>query len=188
MKKFILFCLSIILFQFLTLNVIAQDSKVETKQESKPKAEEKKPAEIQTITKTQVDKPQEVCICQKPVISALEKSYASLEEDEWPAAIKVCTDAQNTIKNLSKTCICLDKVLYGNIAQAFLNYAKGGDILDGEKEPDCVLVTKLYTEAIKLLTESAPKLKDEKFKSNIENIRDYSKEELEFIKDECSSS
>lgn len=127
-----------------------------------------------------------VCNCQKPVLDIIDKAYLSLEEDEWSSAIKVCTDAVNTVKNLAVTCTCLDAPLYKAVAQAFLNYAKGGDILDGEKEPDCTLANKLYTDAIKSLEESVPKIKDVKLKTNVESIRDYCKEELEFVKDECS--
>ena len=157
--------------------------------ESKPKVEEKKTApapEIQTITKTLKEKETEECNCQKPVRDAIDKAYVAIEEDEWASAIKVCTDAQIAVKNLSKICTCLDAATYKNIAQAFLDYAKGGDILDGEKEPDCEAANKLYTETIKLLNEALPKVKDIKLKENIENIKDYSKEELEFVKDECS--
>ena len=157
--------------------------------ESKSKVEEKKAAptpEIQTITKILKEKETEECNCQKPVLDSIDKTYVAIEEDEWASAIKVCTDALNAVKNLSKTCTCLDAATYKNIAQAFLDYAKGGDILDGEKEPDCEAANKLYSETIKLLDEALPKVKDIKLKENIENIKDYSKEELEFVKDECS--
>lgn len=154
-----------------------------------PATETVKP--VQEVKKQESQPPPPVkdtsaCNCQKPVLDIIDKAYLSLEEDEWSNAIKVCTDAVNTVKNLAVTCTCLDVPLYKGIAQAFLNYAKGGDILDGEKEPDCTLANKLYTDAIKSLEESIPKIKDVKLKTNVESIRDYCKEELEFVKDECS--
>lgn len=158
-------------------------------QATKPQAEVKKQESTSPTPQAQVQeqgKNTAVCNCQKPVSDIIDKSYVSLEEDEWPAAIKICTDALITVKNLSNTCTCLDAPLYKSIAQAFLNYAKGGDILDGEKDPNCQAANKLYTDAIKLLDEALPKIKDTKLKSNVESIRDYCKEELDFVKDECS--
>lgn len=153
--------------------------KVEQKQ-AKPEATN---VQIKTVTSKEITK----CACHMPAVEAIQKSYVSLEEDEWPAAIKSCTNALTAITTLQKTCKCPEVNDYKNVAQAFLNYAKGGNHLDGEEDPNCELVTKLYTESIKLLEETLPKLKDEKLKENVQNIRDYSKEELEFVKDECSS-
>ena len=189
MKKYLTVPVILIGFSFFIGScAFAQAAKQpQAKTETKPKVEEKKVTPpVQTLTKTTKEKEVETCNCQKIVIDALNKAYVALEEDEWAAAIKACTNAVTSVKNLSKTCLCLDKVLYGNIASAFLDYAKGGNILDGEKEPNCPLVKQAYTEAIKYLDESAPKIKDEKLKANAESIRDYCKEELEFVKDECS--
>ena len=147
-----------------------------------PEATPKQEIKLQEVT----TKESPACNCEKLVLDAINKAYVAIEEDEWAAAIKVCTDALNTVKNLSNTCKCLDTATFKNIAQAFLDYAKGGDILDGEKEPDCEAANKLYTETIKLLGEALPKIKDAKLKENAGNITDYSKEELEFVKDECS--
>lgn len=193
MNLIIRFLISLIL-SFMVCNVSlaqTQNTKQQKPQEAKsqptPQAQIKK-QEPQSTPQTQVQGKDTavVCNCQKPVLDIIDKAYVSLEEDEWPAAIKVCTDALTTVKNLSNTCTCLDTPLYKSIAQGFLNYARGGDILDGEKDPDCKAADKLYTDAIKLLEDAMPKIKDAKLKTNVESIRDYCKEELEFVKDECS--
>lgn len=128
-----------------------------------------------------------ICPCLQPAIDAIQKAYASLEEDEWKAAIKTATDAQTAIANLGMTCMCPDVAVYQNVASGFLNYAKGGNILDGEDEPNCMAALKLYEDAIKLLNDSISKIAEQDVKSNVGNIRDYCKEELDFVKDECQN-
>lgn len=128
------------------------------------------------------------CPCLEPGVEPIQKAYLSLEEDEWPAAIKVCTDTQKAINDLAKTCKCPEVAVYQNIAKGYLNYAKGGNILDGDDSPDCKVALKLYDEAIKLLSDSIPKITNLPVKTNTQNIRDYCKEELDFVKDECQKS
>ena len=60
-----------------------------------------------------------ICDCLKGAIDAIQKSYVSLEEDEWPAAIKTTKDAISTITTLSKTCACPETVAYEKIAGAY---------------------------------------------------------------------
>ncbi|MBI1858927.1 MAG: hypothetical protein HYR97_07450 [Candidatus Melainabacteria bacterium] len=127
------------------------------------------------------------CECEKPAIEVLSKAYISLEEDEWPAAIKACTDAETKITELEKTCKCPSIPIYKKVAKAYSNYAKGGNILDGEEDIDCLKATKLYEEAEKLFEESLSKILDEKLKKEASLISDFCVEENEFVKEECSS-
>lgn len=130
-------------------------------------------------------KAQTVCACLESAVSALQKAYTSLEEDEWPTAIKVASDTFNTINSLAKTCKCPEVVFYQNIGKAYLNYAKAGNLLDGEEEPNCKVAKKLYEEAITWLETSISKVTNKDVSSNAKSIQDYAKEELQFVKDEC---
>ena len=127
----------------------------------------------------------EACNCEKPAVEALDKTYVSLEEDEWAGAIKVSTDALNLVKNLSMTCTCPVISVYQDVAQGFLNYATGGSILDSEEEINCPKAKKLYEDALKLFDAALPKIADENLKKKVKDIRDYAQEEKEFVDDEC---
>ena len=204
--------LAVLIMNLATFNASFAQSKPLPKPSSPPKVQPSVAAQTTQATKTKVTpspsvqaspaeavpspQPEELqktleerksqCPCAKPALDSIDKAYVAVEEYEWPAAIKECTNSLTTVKNLKKTCKCPDVADYENIAQAFLNYAKGGDHLDGQEDPDCVYVKKLYTDAIKLLDDTIPKLKDSKMKSNAENIKGYCKEELDFVNDECS--
>lgn len=125
------------------------------------------------------------CKCLEGVVVIVQKAYASLEEDEWPSAIKISTDALNTINTLAKTCKCPEISAYQNVAKAFLNYAKGGNLLDGQEEPDCKAALKLYDEAISWLKDALEKITNSEVKANAKSIKEYAEEELQFVKDEC---
>ena len=129
-----------------------------------------------------------LCDCLKGAIDAIQKSYVSLEEDEWPAAIKATKDAINTISALSKTCACPETVAYQNIADAYLKYAEGGNHLDGAEEPNCPYATKLYSDAITLFETYIPKISNTTVKGNAEDIKEYVKEEKEFVDEECGGA
>lgn len=128
------------------------------------------------------------CICLKPAVDAIQKAYTSLEEDEWPGAIKICKDTIEAIKTLSKTCKCPDVAVYQKTAEAFLKYAEGGNHLDGADEPDCAYALKLYDEAINSLKDSLPKITNAQVKENAKSIWEYAQEEQQFVKDECQGS
>ena len=129
-----------------------------------------------------------LCGCLKGAIEAIQKSYISLEEDEWQAAIKTTKDTINTINTLSKTCACPETVAYQKVAEAYLKYAEGGNHLDGAEEPNCPFATKLYSDAIVLLDAYIPKISNAVIKENAEDIRGYVKEEKEFVDEECSGA
>lgn len=125
------------------------------------------------------------CACAESAVEALGKAYISLEEDEWPDAIKVCTDALTKVKELEKSCQCPELPAYKDIATAYISYAQGGNILDGENDIDCAKATKLYNDAISLLAAAIPKVQNEKVKHEATSINEYCEEENEFVKDEC---
>ena len=129
-----------------------------------------------------------ICDCLKGAIDAIQKAYVSLEEDEWPAAIKSTKDAITTINTVSKNCTCPETIAYGKLGEAYLKYAEGGNHLDGAEEPNCPVALKLYADAIKMLDESIQKVSDEKIKSNAKNIKEYAVEEEQFVKDECQKT
>ena len=129
-----------------------------------------------------------LCDCLKGAIDAIQKSYVSLEEDEWPAAIKTTKDAINTISTLAKTCACPETVAYQKLTEAYLKYAEGGNHLDGAEEPNCPYATKLYSDAIVLLDTYIPKITNATVKENAEDVKEYVKEEKEFVDEECSGA
>lgn len=129
-----------------------------------------------------------ICDCLKGAIDAIQKSYVSLEEDEWPGAIKVTKDAINTINALSKTCVCPEIIAYQKIADAYLKYAEGGNHLDGAGEPNCPYATKLYSDAIALLENYISKISNATVKENAEDVKEYVKEEKEFVDEECGGA
>ncbi len=145
--------------------------------------------ETTTTTKEQVIEVKDgLCGCLKGAVDAIQKAYVSLEEDEWPAAIKATKDAINTINTLSKTCACPETVAYQKISEAYLKYAEGGNHLDGAEEPNCPFATKLYSDAITLLDAYIPKISNASVKENAEDIKGYVKEEKEFVDEECSGT
>jgi len=156
------------------------------------------PAPSPTIKKQviQSDKPKEqtaevkdgLCDCLKGAIDAIHKAYASLEEDEWPTAIKTTKDSITTINTLSKTCICPETIAYQKIAEAYLKYAEGGNHLDGAEEPNCLYATKLYSDAIILLEAYIPKVTNTAVKENARDVQGYVKEEKEFVDEECNGT
>lgn len=182
-------------------NLIAQDAKPaaeppKEEQKEAPETVQEKVKEQEAVQK-EVEEKEEVskktlsreagdCTCVEPIEKALSKAYISLEEDEWPKAIKVCTDAVNKVKELEKTCKCPVIPVYKDVANAYLSYAKGGEILDGEEEIDCIKAVKLYDDAIKLFEKSVPMILNEKLKQEASLIADYCSEEKEFVEDECS--
>ena len=129
-----------------------------------------------------------ICDCLKGTIDAIQKAYVSLEEDEWPAAIKSTKDAIAVINTVSKDCTCPETQAYQKIAEAYLKYAEGGSHLDGAEEPDCPYATKLYSDAITLLETFIPKITNSAVKENAEDIKGYVKEEKEFVDEECGSA
>lgn len=144
--------------------------------------------QAQELNKDLLEKKAAECACAKPASDAIQKAYASLEEDEWSAAIKSSTDTLNSINTLSAKCKCPEVAIYQNVAKAFLNYAKGGNLLDGEDNPDCKKAKELYDTAISLLKDSIPKITNQEVKTNTTNIKEYAEEELQFVKDECEES
>ena len=129
-----------------------------------------------------------LCGCLKGAIDAIQKSYVSLEEDEWPAAIKITKDTITIINTLSKTCACPETVAYQKVSEAYLKYAEGGNHLDGAEEPDCPFATMLYSDAITLLDTYIPKISNATVKANAEDIKGYVKEEKEFVDEECGGT
>ena len=149
------------------------------------------PAEKEVDLKTKTaptEKKVALCPCLDPIIIAIQKAYNSLEEDEWPTAIKISTDTLNTITSISKTCKCTEVTDYQNVAMAYLNYSKAGNLLDGEDEPDCKVAKKLYEDAIGWLETSISKITNSEVSGNARSIQEYAKEELQFVKDECQES
>ncbi len=161
-------------------------------------AQEAKPVEIkpepamteQAMTEQGMAEPEKKadsgCTCLKPATDAVEKSYGSVEEDEWEKAIKACKDSVVAIKNLAKTCKCPEVAEYQKIIEAFQKYAEGGSHLDGAEQPDCPFALGLYASTIKSLNESIAKISDEKIKEYATNIKEYAEEEEEFVKSECT--
>ena len=131
--------------------------------------------------------PKDVCDCLKPAIDAIQKAYTSLEEDEWPAAIKTSKDTIDIVSNLAKVCKCPEITSYQKVSEAFSKYAEGGNHLDGVDEPNCPYALKLYSAAAALLKEAIPNITNVQVKENAENTNDYVTEELEFVKNECNS-
>jgi len=128
------------------------------------------------------------CACLKPGVDSIQKAYASLEEDEWPNAIKTCKDTIDAIKILSKTCKCPEVAVYQKVAEAYLKYAEGGNHLDGADEPNCTYALKLYDEAISSLKGALPKITNAQVKENANSIWEYAVEEQQFVQDECKGS
>src|SRR3989338_8368754 len=129
-----------------------------------------------------------ICGCLKGAIDSIQKAYVSLEEDEWPAAIKATKDAIAAINTVSKDCACPETIAYQKIAEAYLKYAEGGNHLDGAEEPNCPYATKLYSDAITLLETYIPKITNLAVKENAEDIKGYVKEEKEFVDEECGGA
>ena len=147
------------------------------------------------VTQTETPKEQAVevkksglCDCLKGAIDSIQKAYLSIEEDEWPTAIKTTKDAISAINTVSKTCACPETVAYEKIAEAYLKYAEGGNHLDGAEEPDCPYATKLYSDAITLLETYVPKITNPAVKENSEDVKGYVKEEKEFVDEECGGA
>ena len=126
-----------------------------------------------------------VCACLKPGTEAIQKAYASLEEDEWPKAITECKNTITVISSLSKTCTCNEVNAYKTAADSFLKYAEGGNHLDGADEPDCPYALKTYSSSISGLKDILEKITDKDVKTSVKNILEYAQEEELFVKDEC---
>ena len=147
------------------------------------------PAAVVKKQVTQVAEVKEgLCSCLKGAIDAIQKSYVSLQEDEWQMAIKTTKDAITTINTLSKNCACPETIAYQKIAEAYLKYAEGGNHLDGAEEPNCPFATKLYSDAITLLGDYIPKISNPAVKENAEDIKGYVQEEKEFVDEECNGT
>src|SRR3989338_5310466 len=71
-----------------------------------------------------------ICDCLKGAIDSIQKAYVSLEEDEWPTAIKATKDAITSINTITKNCACPETIAYQKIAEAYLKYAEGENHLD----------------------------------------------------------
>lgn len=151
-------------------------------------AQEKKEEVPQVDLKAKAQVKPTACACLEPGITLVQKAYTSLEEDEWPVAIKSSSDALNEINKISKTCKCPEVAIYQNIAKAYLNYAKAGDLLDGDDEPDCKIAKKLYQDAINWLDASITKVSSTDVSSNAKSIKEYANEELQFVMDECEEA
>ena len=159
-------------------------------------AETAPPTKDTTVKKQIVDPPKEqtveakggICDCLKGAVDSIQKAYVSLEEDEWPTAIKITKDTINTINTLSKTCTCPEIIAYQKVAEAYLKYTEGGNHLDGADEPDCPYATKLYSDAIVLLEIYGPKITNPAVKENAEDVKGYVKEEKEFVDEECGGA
>ena len=163
----------------------------------KPVAPKPTPAAVvkKQVTQTETSKEQTaevkkggLCDCIKSAVDSIQKAYVSIEEVEWPTAIKTTKDAISAINTLSKTCACPETVAYGKIAEAYLKYAEGGNHLDGAEEPNCPYATKLYSDAIILLETYIPKITNPAVKENSEDVKGYVKEEKEFVDEECGGA
>lgn len=151
-----------------------------------PQKPEVKPTEPKVEAKARVVP--SGCSCEEEITKILDKSYTSLEEDDWPDAIKVCTDTLSKIKELENTCKCEVLAVYKDVAQGYLNYGKGGEKLESDVDlqgKECDDATKLYADAIALFEKSIPKITNEKIKKQVETIKQFSTEENEFVKEEC---
>ncbi len=126
------------------------------------------------------------CACLKPGIDAIQKAYASLEEDEWPKAIGECKNTIASISALSKSCTCPEIAAYKAISDSFLKYAEGGNHLDSADDPDCPYALKTYSASIAGLKDSLEKITDKDVKTSVKNILEYAQEEELFVKDECA--
>lgn len=152
--------------------------------------EKKSTSGVQQAQKPQADLKTKTseCTCHKPGVDALQKAYASLEEDEWPSAIKACREAIAALATLSKTCKCPDVTVFQKIADAYLKYAEGGNHLDGVEDPNCPYALKLYDEVLSLLNDSIPKVISIDVKTSAKNIQEYAEEERQFVREECEES
>ena len=165
-----------------------------------PAVKEEKVEKVEKVEaniKAKVD--EKKCTCDTPAVQALSKAYNSLEEDEWIDAIKICKETINAIGKLAETCKCTSGMkaegtppkertlveVYSDIASAYLKYAQGGQILDGEDDIDCPKAKSLYDDAMKTLKVSIDGVQNEELKLEVENIKDYCEEEKAFVDDEC---
>ena len=137
------------------------------------------------VTQEQTKQKTPECACAKPARDTLQVAYTSLGEEGWDVAIRDSKQAVESIKVLSKTCKCTEVADYQNSANAFLKYAEGGDHLDRADNPNCSYALKLYDEAISLLKDSIPKITNAEVKANAKSILEGTKEEREFVEDEC---
>jgi len=160
-------------------------AKTESAPATKPKVAAEAPAKPQAVIKAKVD---DVCVCAKPAIDALNKAYTALEEDEWTNAETTTKNAIASIKSISQSCKCPELVNYQKIADAYLKYAQGGNHLDGADQPNCPYALKLYADAIALLKEAMPGITNTEVKANATNIQDYAYEEFQFVEDECKDA
>lgn len=179
MKKFLVL---LVILMFLTLGGITS-SNVLAQEAAPPQA-----APAEPVKKEAQEEPKAAsssCKCLEPATSAINKAYASVEEDEWNVAIKTCKNSVDAIKELAKTCKCPEVAIYQSIAEAFLKYSEGGNHLDTVDEPDCPYATKLYSEAIRALADVIPKIQDQGVKTKASDVKEYAEEEQEFVKDEC---
>ena len=159
-------------------------------------AETAPPLKDTTVKKQVVDMSKEqtveakggICDCLKGAIDSIQKAYVSLEEDEWPAAIKTTKDAIGITSMLAKTCTCPETMAYQKIAEAYLKYAEGGNHLDGADEPDCPYATKLYSDAIILLDTYISQITNPAVQENAKDVEGYVKEEKEFVDEECGGA
>ena len=174
-------------FGFLFQAAISQEKKEAPKQEATttPPSQAKPSETPQANTDKARVVVNKACECLAPATKALNEAFAAVEEDEWQAAIKKCTDTVSKSDTVAKTCKCPEVSAYQNIAKAYLNYAKGGSILDSEDTPNCMAASKAYNDAIKWLKESQDKIADKDTKANARIIEEYAAEELDFLKDEC---
>ncbi len=146
--------------------------------------EEKKEV-VPTPAPTAAAKKPDQCECETPAITSLSKTAASLNEDDWNESINICMTTIIEIEKLKTTCKCPIIDSYKKIADAYLKYAQGGQILDGEADIDCIKAKKLYDDAIKALNELLPVIQNEKLKEEVSEIKDYCIEEKSFVEDEC---
>ncbi len=129
-----------------------------------------------------------LCDCLKVAIDSIQKAYVTIEEDEWPAAIKTIKATIATIDALSKTCACPEIKAYQEIAKAYLEYAEGSDRFDGADEPDCLYVKKRYSDAISLLNKYIPEITDPAVQENAKGVKEDAEEEERFVEEECGET
>ena len=179
-------CLNNILLAQEAMNPPEKAPAPEVKPEVKPEAMVDVMAEAMAEAKPEAQAPKApACPCLKPASDAVSKAYSSIEEDEWPKAIKTCKDSIEAIKNLGTTCKCPEVAGYQKIVEAFLGYAQGGDYLDGTEKPDCEKARKMYADTISALEASSAKISDEEIKKKAKAVQEYAKEEETFAKEEC---
>ena len=116
-------------------------------------------------------------------------TYLAVEEEDWNSGIKTCEEGINAINDLSQRCgACPEPQEYIKVIGAFRKYAEGGIHLDGAEEPKCSFAIQLFTDTINDLESSLQTISSQQAKFKIKNIRDYAKEEKQFVSDECQKN